>query len=172
MGSLNLVLFEPEIPQNTGNMMRTCIATNTILHLIEPLGFKLDERSVKRSGVNYVPNVKYYVYHNISEFFEKNPGEYFYLTRYGQKNFYDASLNDPSKHYYFFIGKESTGIPYSLLKENIDRCYRIPMASVVRTLNVSNVAAIVVYEALRQQKFPELSFEEPETMKGKDFLLK
>ncbi|MGD9605240.1 MAG: tRNA (cytidine(34)-2'-O)-methyltransferase [Bacilli bacterium] len=169
---INIVLYEPEIPQNTGNIMRTCIATNTTLHLIEPLGFKLDEKAIKRSGVNYIPKVKYIIYKNITEFYEKNPGEYFYLTRYGQKSFFESDLKDPLKNYYFFIGRESTGIPYPLLKENFEHCYRIPMADVVRTLNVSNVAAIVIYEALRQQGFPNLSFSEPETMKGKDFLLK
>lgn len=172
MGSLNLVLYEPEIPQNTGNIMRTCLATNAVLHLIEPLGFKLNEKAIKRSGVNYVPNVKYIIYKNIEAFYEQNPGQYFYLTRYGQKSFFDAKLNDLSQDYFFFIGKESTGIPYPILKENLEHCYRIPMADIVRTLNVSNVAAIVIYEALRQQGFPDLAFFEPETMKGKDFLIK
>ena len=172
MGNLNIVLFEPEIPQNTGNIMRTCIASNTVLHLIEPLGFKLSDRAIKRSGVNYISEVKYFVYKNLDDFFEKNTGRYLYLTRYAQQNFFDCHLTDTEENYYFFIGKESTGLPYPFLKAHLDDCYRLPMAPVVRTLNVSNVAAIVIYEALRQQGFPELSFFEPETMKGKGFLLK
>ncbi|HOH18705.1 MAG TPA: TrmH family RNA methyltransferase, partial [Bacilli bacterium] len=94
MGNLNIVLFEPEIPQNTGNIMRTCIASNTVLHLIEPLGFKLSDRAIKRSGVNYISEVKYFVYKNLDDFFEKNTGRYLYLTRYAQQNFFDCHLTD------------------------------------------------------------------------------
>lgn len=171
---INLVLFEPEIPQNTGNIMRTCVATNTTLHLIRPLGFHLDDRHIKRSSVNYevIQDVTYVIYDNFADFLEKNHGEFYYLTRYGIHNIYDVHTEDVSKDYYFILGKESTGIPYDILKKNIDRTIRLPMSNKVRALNVSNVAAIIVYEALRQQGFPNLSFTEPENYKGSNFLLK
>lgn len=175
MGTINIVLYEPEIPQNTGNIMRTCIATNTVLHLIEPLGFKLDSSKVKRSGVNYhIDNeLKYYVYKNIDEFFEKNPnGIFYFLTRYGQKGLYDVDTKDVNQDYFFILGKESTGIPYDILKANIDKCIRLPMTNKTRSLNLSNCAAIIIYEALRQQGFPGLEIYEPDNFKGKDFLLK
>lgn len=172
MGQLHLVLYEPEIPQNTGNIIRTCVATGTTLHLIEPLGFKLGEKELKRSGVNYLDDIDLHIYPNLADFFTKNQGEFYYLTRYGQKNIHDVDTKAQDKDYYFVLGKESTGIPYDVLRQNVERCIRLPMKENVRSLNVSNVAAIIVYEALRQQEFPNLSPYEPETMKGKDFLLK
>mgnify|MGYP004525301973 FL=1 len=167
---LNIVLFEPEIPMNTGNIMRTCIATNTHLHLIKPLGFSLDEKSVRRSGVNYIDKCKYTVYENIDDFFSKNKGTYYFLTRYGHKphTSYDYSNKDES--IYFIFGKESTGIPREILKPHLDTCARIPMTSDVRALNLSNSVAIVLYEALRQQNYPNLLFDEPN--KGKDYIEK
>ena len=167
---LNIVLFEPEIPMNTGNIMRTCIATNTHLHLIKPLGFSLDEKSVRRSGVNYIDKCKYTVYENIDDFFSKNKGTYYFLTRYGHKphTSYDYSNKDES--IYFIFGKESTGIPREILKPHLDTCARIPMTSDVRALNLSNSVAIVLYEALRQQNYPNLLFDEPH--KGKDYIEK
>lgn len=172
MGTINIVLYEPEIPQNTGNIMRTCVATNTILHLIEPLGFNLGEKEIKRSGANYVKDVKYFTYKNYDEFLEKNKGEFYYLTRYGQHTMFDVNATDISKDYYFILGKESTGIPTDLLKENLDKCIRLPMTDKVRALNVSNVAAIMIYEAYRQQGFPNMSFLEPDNLKGSNFLTK
>ncbi|MDD3171843.1 MAG: tRNA (cytidine(34)-2'-O)-methyltransferase [Bacilli bacterium] len=172
MGSINLVLYQPEIPQNTGNIMRTCLATNATLHLIEPLGFSLGERGVKRSGVNYIKDVHYILYHNWEDFLEKNQGEMYFLSRYGLNSIHDMDVADQNKDYYFVLGRESTGIPKKILQENLDRCIRLPMTDKVRALNVSNVAAIIVYEALRQQDFPGLSRFEPENMKGKDFLLR
>lgn len=172
MGSINLVLYQPEIPQNTGNIMRTCVATNTILHLIKPLGFSLDEKDVKRSGANYIKDVTYILYENWEDFLSKNKGEMYFLTRYGLHNIYDVDSKNPDIDYYFVLGKESTGIPKEILKENIDRTIRLPMTDKVRALNVSNVAAIIVYEALRQQGFIGLSEFEPQNLKGKDFLLK
>ncbi len=167
---LNIVLFEPEIPMNTGNIMRTCIATNTHLHLIKPLGFSLDEKSVRRSGVNYIDKCKYTVYENIEDFFSKNKGSYYFLTRYGHTphTSYDYSNKDES--IYFIFGKESTGIPREILKPHLDTCARIPMTSDVRALNLSNSVAIVLYEALRQQNYPNLLFDEPH--KGKDYIEK
>lgn len=165
---INVVLYEPEIPMNTGNIMRTCIATDTHLHLIKPLGFKLDAASVKRSGVNYIDKCKYTVYENIDDFFSKNDGEYYFLTRYGHKPHDSFDYSDSNKNIYFFFGKESTGIPPKILKPYIDRCARIPMTDNVRALNLSNAVAIVVYEALRQQKYRNLLFDEPH--KSKTFI--
>lgn len=158
---LNVVLFEPEIPTNTGNIMRTCIATNTHLHLIKPLGFSLDEKSVRRSGVNYIDKIKLTVYENIDEFFEKNKGEYYFFTRYGHKPHSTFDYSDTSKNIYLFFDKESTGISPQILKPHLDRCARLPMTSDVRSLNLSNTVAIVVYEVLRQQNYPNLLFDEP-----------
>ena len=165
----NIVLFEPEIPQNTGNIMRTCVATNTRLHLIKPFGFVLDDSHLKRSGVNYIDKLEYYVYENFDDFLSKNDGEFYFFTRYGHKphTSFDYSNKD-NKNLYFIFGKESTGIPKELLKGYLDRCMRIPMTSNVRALNLSNCAALVIYEALRQQNYNELLFDEPH--KGSDYL--
>ena len=165
----NIVLFEPEIPQNTGNIMRTCVATNTKLHLIKPLGFVLDDTHLKRSGVNYIDKLEYEVYENFEDFKSKNPGTYYYFTRYGRKphTSFDYS-NKNNNNLYFIFGKESTGIPVEILKEDLDHCMRIPMTDKVRALNVSNSVAIVIYEALRQQDYNDLLREEPH--KGADYL--
>ena len=167
----NIVLYQPEIPQNTGNIMRTCVATNTRLHLIKPLGFKIDDASLKRSGVNYIDKLEFFVYENFEEFKEKNKGIYYYLTRYGHKphTSFDYS-NKEKEDIYFIFGKESTGIPKEILKDDLDRCMRIPMTANVRALNVSNSVAIVIYEALRQQDYNDLLREEPH--KGSDYLEK
>lgn len=167
---INVVLFEPEIPGNTGNIMRTCVATNTKLHLIKPLGFSLDEKYIKRSGVNYIDKCNYQVYENIEEFFDKNrEGEYFFLTRYGHKPHTSFDYSDTSKNIYFIFGKESTGIPREILEPYLNRCMRMPMSENVRALNLSNTVAIMVYEALRQQDYPNLLREEPH--KSKDYII-
>ena len=165
----NIVLFEPEIPQNTGNIMRTCVATNTKLHLIKPLGFSIDDAHLKRSGVNYIDKLNYTVYENYQEFQEKNPGIYYYFTRYGHKphTSFDYT-NDENENLYFIFGKESTGIPKDILQKDLEHCMRIPMTDNVRALNVSNSVAIVIYEVLRQQDFKGLLREEPH--KGKNYL--
>lgn len=165
---INVVLFEPEIPGNTGNIMRTCVATNTKLHLIEPLGFKLEDKYIKRSGVNYINNCDYVVYKDINEFFEKNSGTYYFLTRYGHKPHTSFDYSDKNENIYFIFGKESTGIPTKILKPYINNCMRMPMTDKVRALNLSNAVAIMVYEALRQQNFRDLLFEEPH--KSKNFI--
>ena len=167
---LNVVLFEPEIPGNTGNIMRTCVATNTTLHLIKPLGFSLEEKYLKRSGVNYIDKCHYFVYENIEEFFSKNKGEYFFFTRYGHKPHTTVNFKDIKDNIYLIFGKESTGIPKQILKDDLYHCMRIPMTGNVRALNVSNSVAIVVYEVLRQQNFNGLLQYEP--FKGEDYLLK
>lgn len=165
---LNIVLFEPEIPGNTGNIMRTCVATNTRLHLIKPLGFSLDDKYIKRSGVNYIEKCVYEVYENIDDFFAKNEGEFYFLTRYGHKPHTSFDYSNKDENIYFFLGKESTGIPREILKPFIDRCIRIPMTDNVRALNVSNAAAIIIYEALRQQNYNDLLCDEPH--KSKTFI--
>ena len=165
---LNIVLFEPELPGNTGNIMRTCVATNTKLHLIKPLGFSLEEKYIKRSGVNYIDKCDYTVYENIDEFFEKNKGTYYFLTRYGHKPHTSFDYSNNKENIYFIFGKESTGIPKEILKPHIDHCMRIPMTSNVRALNLSNSVAIMVYEALRQQDYNDLLREEPH--KSKNFI--
>ena len=164
----NIVLYQPEIPQNTGNIMRTCVATNTKLHLIKPLGFKVDDASLKRSGVNYIDKLEWEVYENWEEFKEKNKGTYYYFTRYGHKPHTSFDYNKKDEELYFIFGKESTGIPKEILKEDLEHCMRIPMTDNVRALNVSNSVAIVIYEALRQQDYNDLLMEEPH--KGNDFL--
>lgn len=165
---INIVLYEPEIPTNTGNIMRTCIACNAKLHLIEPLGFRLDEKSVKRSGVNYLDNLNYEVYDDYNDFLAKNSGEFYYFTRYGKKPHTSFDYSDCTKNIYLIFGKESTGIPKDILKNNLDKCMRIPMSSNVRSLNLSNCVAIVAYEVLRQQNYNNLLFCEP--FKGEDYL--
>ena len=164
----NIVLYQPEIPQNTGNIMRTCVATNTKLHLIKPLGFKVDDASLKRSGVNYIDKLEWEVYENWEEFKKKNKGTYYYFTRYGHKPHSSFDYNKKDEELYFIFGKESTGIPKEILKEDLEHCMRIPMTDNVRALNVSNSVAIVIYEALRQQEYNGLLMEEPH--KGNDFL--
>ena len=167
---LNVVLYEPEIPQNTGNIMRTCVATNTKLHLIKPLGFSLDDKVVKRSGANYINDCDYKLYENWDDFISKNQGMFYFLTSYGHKphSLFDYSNKD--ENIYFVFGKESTGIPKEILNDHLDTCLRMPMTDKVRALNVSNTVAIMVYEALRQQNYEGLLFDEP--FKGADYLEK
>ena len=165
----HIVLFEPEIPQNTGNIMRTCVATGTKLHLIEPLGFRLDEKHLIRSGVNYIDKLDYTLYDDWNDFLDKNQGKgtFYYFTRYGKKPHTSFSYADEKDHYFIF-GKESTGIPKEILKRDLEHCMRIPMTENVRALNLSNCCAIVIYEALRQQGYPNLLQTEPH--KGEHYL--
>lgn len=166
---INVVLFEPEIPGNTGNIMRTCVATNTKLHLIEPLGFSLDEKYIKRSGVNYIDHCEYTVYKNWNDFIEKNKdGKFYFLTRYGHKPHTSFDYSNSDENIYFVFGKESTGIPRDILKPHLDTCMRMPMTDNVRSLNLSNTVAIMVYEALRQQNYNNLLRDEPH--KSKNFI--
>ncbi|MBQ3295201.1 MAG: tRNA (cytidine(34)-2'-O)-methyltransferase [Erysipelotrichaceae bacterium] len=167
---INIVLFEPEIPQNTGNIMRTCSVFEMRLHLIEPLGFSLDEKHLKRSGMDYVKDLDYTVYRNWDEFYEKNnKGQYVFFTRYALKSFEECVFSKEDDIYIVF-GKESTGIDKKILKDHLEECYRIPMRSDARSLNLSNCVAIGAYECLRQIGFGDLSVRE--VIKGADFLLK
>ena len=167
---INVVLYQPEIPQNTGNIMRTCAATNTRLHLIKPLGFSLDEKSIKRSGANYVNECNYILYDSFDDFLSKNRGEFYYFTRYGKKPHTSFDYSDNTKNIYLIFGKESTGIPKEILKDHLDHCMRIPMTDKVRALNLSNCVAIMIYEVLRQQNYNDLLFTEP--FKCADYLEK
>lgn len=155
--ALHIVLYQPLIPANTGNIARTCAATNTKLHLIKPLGFSTDDKQLKRAGLDYWENVDITYYDSIEEFFEQKSGEFFYITKFADNTYSDALYEDVIKDYYFIFGRETTGLPKNLLEEHPERGLRLPMNDEhVRSLNLSNTAAIVIYEALKQQGFPSL----------------
>ena len=149
--ALNIVLFEPEIPANTGNIGRTCVATGTRLHLIEPLGFRLNEKSIKRAGMDYWEHLDVTRYINFEDFLEKNSDAKIYMATTKGQHVYTEVNYEPDC--YIMFGKESAGIPEEILVENEDACIRIPMLPAIRSLNLSNSVAIVLYEALRQQGF-------------------
>lgn len=157
MAKLNIVLYQPEIPANTGNIGRTCVATGTRLHLIEPLGFRLNEKEIKRAGMDYWDDLEVIRYVNYEEFLEKNPGAKIYYATTKAKHTY-TEVNYESDCYIMF-GKESAGIPEEILVENPDTCIRIPMLDSIRSLNLSNSVAIVLYEALRQNDFDQMQME-------------
>ena len=153
---MNIVLLEPEMPSNTGNIGRTCVSTNTRLHLIEPLGFKLNEKALKRAGLDYWDKLDVSVYSDYQDFLEKNPqaaGNMYFATTKAHKVYFDVSY---SPDCYLMFGKESAGIPEEILVENEEHCIRIPMWGDIRSLNLSNSAAIVLYEALRQNGFEKM----------------
>ncbi|QDW72750.1 tRNA (cytidine(34)-2'-O)-methyltransferase [Lachnospiraceae bacterium KGMB03038] len=148
---LNIVLHEPEIPANTGNIGRTCVATGTRLHLIEPLGFRLNEKNLKRAGMDYWNDLDVRTYINYEEFLEKNPNARIYMaTTKAQKAYTEVSYEPDC---YIMFGKESAGIPEEILVRHKNDCVRIPMAGGIRSLNLANSAAIILYEALRQNDF-------------------
>ena len=152
--ALNIVLLEPEMPANTGNIGRTCVATGTVLHLIEPLGFHLDDRSIKRAGMDYWHKLDVRRYINYEDFLEKNPRAVVYMaTTKAKKVYTQVSYEEDC---YIMFGKESAGIPEEILKQNKERCVRIPMNEEIRSLNLSNSVAIMLYEALRQQGFKNM----------------
>ncbi len=153
MAKINIVMVEPEIPQNTGNVARTCAATGARLHLVGPMGFKIDDKKLKRAGLDYWQYLDITYYENIEEFFEKNSGEFYFFTTKARQVYSDVSYPD---NCYLFFGKETRGLPEELLLENKERCVRLPMIGNARSLNLSNTVAIAVYEALRQWDFPEL----------------
>ena len=166
---INIVLYEPEIPGNTGNIMRTAVATNSKLHLIEPLGFSLDEKYLKRSSANYMDKLNYEVYKNWDDFKSKNEGTFYYLTRYGKKPHTSFDYSNSKENIYLVFGKESSGIPKEILRNDLDRCMRMPMTKDVRALNLSNTVAIMVYEVLRQQNYNDLLLKEPH--KSEDYII-
>ena len=151
---MNIVLFEPEMPMNTGNIGRTCVATNTRLHLIEPLGFKLNEKAVKRAGLDYWDKLDVTVYSDFQDFLDRNPGAKIYMATTKAPKTYTEVEYEPDC--YIMFGKESAGIPEEILVEHEETCIRIPMLPEIRSLNLSNSVAIVLYEALRQQGFESM----------------
>ena len=154
---LNIVLHEPEMPANTGNIGRTCVAAGARLHLIEPLGFKLNEKMLKRAGLDYWDKLDVTVYDDYADFQKKNPGAKIYMaTTKAQKTYCDVSYDDDC---YIMFGKESAGIPEEILMEHKDNCVRIPMINEIRSLNLSNSVAIVLYEALRQNHFDHMQLQ-------------
>lgn len=151
---MHVVLHEPEIPANTGNIGRTCVATGTSLHLIEPLGFKIDDKSIKRAGMDYWDKLDLHTYVNYEDFCQKNPdAKVWYATTKAKQCYSDVSFGPND---YIMFGKESAGIPEEILVEHEDSCIRIPMSPDIRSLNLSNSVAIVLYEALRQTGFADL----------------
>ena len=154
MSKINIVLLEPEIPQNTGNIARTCAATGSALHLIEPMGFTVTDAKLKRAGLDYWNKLDITYYKNIDDFYEKTAGgSYFYFSTKAPRCYTDTENPDEC---YLIFGKESRGIPEEILKKNLDKCVRIPMLENLRSLNLSNSAAIAVYEVLRQRRFADL----------------
>lgn len=154
---MNIILHQPEIPQNTGNIGRTCVATGTSLHLIEPLGFRLDEKSLQRAGMDYWQHLDVHRYVNFEEFLQKNPGAKIWMATTKAKHTYsDVEFGEND---FIMFGKESAGIPEEILVDYEDTCIRIPMLPQIRSLNLSNSVAIVLYEALRQQGFASMQLE-------------
>jgi tRNA (cytidine/uridine-2'-O-)-methyltransferase len=149
--ALNIVLHEPEIPHNTGNIGRTCVATGTALHLIRPLGFSLDDRNLRRAGLDYWPHLKLFLYDSFEDFMEKNPGARIFMATTKAHRTYAEVEYGPDD--FIMFGKETAGIPEEILVDHEESCIRIPMNESIRSLNLSNAVAIVLYEALRQQNF-------------------
>ena len=157
MSNLNIVLVEPQIPQNTGNISRTCAVTGARLHLVRPLGFEVTDKHLKRAGLDYWDKLDITYYNGLDDFFEKNrDGNFFYFTTKGKNVHSDTEYPDNS---YLVFGREDKGLPEELLYRNPDNCVRIPMRNELRSLNLSNSVAIAVYEVLRQWDYPDLSRE-------------
>ena len=157
MGVLNIVLHEPEIPANTGNIGRTCVATGTRLHLIEPLGFRLNEKAIKRAGMDYWEHLDVTRYLDYEDFLKKNPGAKIYMATTKGLHVYSDVEYEPDC--FLMFGKESAGIPEDILLENQEQCVRIPMWGDIRSLNLSNSVSIVLYEALRQNGFEKMTMQ-------------
>lgn len=154
---MNIVLLEPEMPANTGNIGRTCVATGTKLHLIEPLGFKLTDKLIKRAGLDYWDKLDVTVYSDFQDFLDKNPGAKIYMATTKGRHVYSDVAYEPDD--YLMFGKESAGIPEEILLDNQDRCVRIPMWGDIRSLNLSNSVSIILYEALRQNGFEHMTMQ-------------
>ena len=154
---MHIVLYEPEIPQNTGNIARTCAATGSMLHLIEPLGFELSDRYLKRAGLDYWDKLDVTVYSDFADFLKRNPGAKLYMATTKARHIYTEVAYEPDG--YLMFGKESAGIPEEILVKYEDYCMRIPMEYNIRSLNLSNSVAIVLYEALRQHQFAQMELQ-------------
>ena len=150
---LNIVLVEPQIPQNTGNIARTCAATGARLHLVKPMGFTVDDKKLQRAGLDYWYLLDITYYENLQDFFEKNSGPFYYFTTKARHRYSDVTYPEGA---YLVFGREDAGLPESLLYQNPETCVRLPMRSMARSLNLSNTVAIAVYEALRQGGFDGL----------------
>lgn len=160
MNKLNVVLVEPQIPQNTGNISRTCAVTGAALHLVKPYGFTITDKQLKRAGLDYWDKLEIYEYECLADFFEKTSGKYFYFTTKGRRVHSEADFpQDENVNVFLVFGREDKGLPEELLYENPDSCLRIPMRPTLRSLNLSNSAAIAVYEVLRQWDYPDLGRE-------------
>ena len=171
MNNVNIILYQPEIAGNVGSIIRTCVAANFKLHIIQPIGFFWDERFLKRASVDNLKNMNYELYDDFEDFSNKNKNVViFYSTRYGKQPHSDINFKNAYNisDIYIMFGKESTGIPLEILKEKQKYCFRIPMHKSVRSLNLSNCVAIIVYEVLRQINYPNLS--KVEIQKGQDWL--
>ena len=155
--NLNIVLYQPEIPQNTGNIARTCVLTNSKLHLIKPLGFDISEKQVKRAGLDYWDKLDLAVYENYEDFMAKNPGAKVYMATTKAEKIYSEAHFEPNC--YIMFGKESAGIPEEILIHHKDTAIRIPMIGDIRSLNLSNSVAVVAYEALRQNNFEHMQLQ-------------
>lgn len=150
----HIVLFQPEIPSNTGNIARTCLGTDTTLHLIHPLGFSTDDKMLKRAGLDYWKNVDVIEHKSLEELYTLHPeGKYYYIENFGTKNCYDVDFSNIEEDYFFVFGRETSGIPKEVIEGKEDHCIRLPMNEKIRSLNLANTAAIVIYEVLRQQDF-------------------
>ena len=166
---IHVILYRPEKPQNTGNIMRTCVAINAHLHIIGPISFSIDSKDLKRVSMDYIENLKMDFYPTYEDFKSKFKGkDIFYITRYADKSYSSFDFSNPVDDIYVMFGRESTGIPHEILLEHKENLARIPMVPDARSLNLSNCVAIICYEILRQQNFPNLSTSE--AIKGSNFL--
>lgn len=155
--AIHIVLYQPQIPSNTGNIARTCAGTDTVLHLIRPFGFSQEDKALKRAGLDYWEFVEIHYYDSLDAFYEKNEGgAFYYITKSGEKPYASCDYSDRNKEHYFIFGSETTGLPPEVIENNVDRTVRIPMTDNIRAFNLSNTAAILIYEALRQQNFGHL----------------
>ena len=172
---INVVLYHPEIPQNTGNIMRSCVGFHAKLHLIRPLGFKLDEARMRRAALDYFDYLEYEAYDSWDDFKSKNNGQFYFLTRYGHKSPSTINFKEAKGDVYLVFGAESTGIAYDILKENLNDCYRIPTTDKIRSLNLSNCAAIMLFLASEQLNDGVVWKHEPDktedmSFKGENFI--
>ena len=168
---VHIVLYRPEKPQNTGNIMRTCVAIHATLHIIGPITFSVENKDLKRVGMDYIDDLKMRFYPTYDDFVKEHANaDIYYVTRYAKTVYSSYDLSKHIKDIYLMFGRESTGIPHDILKAHQDKLMRIPMVPEARSLNLSNCVALVAYEVLRQQNFPDLATEE--AIKGPDFLFR
>ncbi|MEH7347279.1 tRNA (uridine(34)/cytosine(34)/5-carboxymethylaminomethyluridine(34)-2'-O)-methyltransferase TrmL [Gottfriedia acidiceleris] len=151
---IHVVLYQPQIPANTGNIARTCAGTDTSLHLIRPLGFSTDDKMLKRAGLDYWEHVDIHYHDSLDDLFDKyKDGKFYFITKFGEKTYSNFDYTNLDEEIFFVFGRETTGLPKELIEKNMETCLRIPMTDHIRSLNLSNTAAILIYEALRQQDF-------------------